>query len=537
MIWLKEINGTLRGYSFFRRAYRPYFIAIGLTIIAVYSLYIFLPIGTYDDYERAWNYNLFPQTYGRDLFSQHLNDGRAFTGLFLWLFFKPASISYFGIYRIINLLLLIPFSFGIFSFLAKEMKLATACMLTIVICLLPSFSIMFYFVSLMGVFAGGILSRESVLMLKDVVSIRHISSKFVKRIIFACLLLLTAIQFYQPIAMFYWFFAAIILLSNRNFGIKTFLGKVLVYGVVFLFSLAMAYLVMRAAPLLTNMPNRARASLIDWQILLPKILWFLSDPIPNSVNFFLFYSIPKSILICAAVIIFSGIYFWFDGSILRRFLKSFVILMLLPLSYFPNIIVTENWASYRSMIALSALWVILIFFSTKGYLKQIVKLEPYVSKLGRFVLMLWTLLAIILSIYNSAVYLILPAFLEHRIIHSEIIEMDVKAGDTIYVSMPNYFDSSSPYFYGDEFGIPTTAYPWGAANLTKLVLKEFGFSPEEIQVEIINDLEKIKSDEPIVHYLYLHQISRYQLRGSMYPIERVKIMVDAIFQRIDAVFW
>ena len=511
---------------------QPNILILSSILIIVYSLYIFIPFGTYDDYERAWNYITSPQTAGNEQILLNAMDGRIFTGVLISLFFKPSNISYFGIYRISNLLLILIFSYILYIFLIRSINKTSALLLCIVICTLPSFSTIFYFASLIGVIAGGIFSGLSVLLLLKTPSF-HLSDKnFKLRLLFSSILLLVALQFYQPIAMFYWVFVAIVLSFDRQQDLKTFISKYLYFLLVFILSLGVAYLILRITPLIAGLPIKQRTAIIGLNELSNKIKWFFTTPLPQSLNFFLLLSIPMKIVIGTIIYILGGLIVWFRGSGINRVVKAVIILSVFPLSYFPNLIVAENWASFRSMIALSSVWVFLLYISSKGLFGLFTQREKLLTNIRMYAMIIWALIAVVFSLYNSLTYIIIPGFMEHRFIHYKLSEFHLKTGDKVYVSLANYTDSSSPYFYGDEFGIPTTAYTWGARNLSNLVIQEFGFTPGQVQVITIEDVHNFPVDQPGTYLLDLHMMKEFQLRNNLYPIERIKQKIDSIFQHL-----
>jgi len=264
-----------------------YAITLAFVSILVYSLYILIPFGTVDDYRWAWHYILFPEKAGMDLLLLNIMESRFFYGLNLWLFFKPSSISYFGIYRLLNLFLLIIFSLILFNFLSQGTNKRNAMLLSIIICTLPSFSIFFYFAILTGVIAGGILSGLAVWLLKDFQPQKNTQLRIAHRFFFSFLLLLMALQFYQPIAMLFWVFVAIVLLGNCQSQLKPFVKKYLIYIGVFVLALIVAFLLIKIAPRLTGFSVLSRTSIVGLGNLGSKIDWFFIK-IRKNITWFIF---------------------------------------------------------------------------------------------------------------------------------------------------------------------------------------------------------------------------------------------------------
>src|SRR5262249_19107853 len=97
-----------------------------------------------------------------------------------------------------------------------------------------------------------------------------------------------------------------------------------------------------------------------------KALWFFSQPLMNALN--LAKLSPKRWLaIAIALFIAGGLSQYFRGAVKERFWQGTIAASLLPLSYLPNLVVAENWSSYRTQAALTSLVVVYGFFALWGY--------------------------------------------------------------------------------------------------------------------------------------------------------------------------
>jgi hypothetical protein len=178
------------------------------------------------------------------------------------------------------------------------------------------------------------------------------------------------------------------------------------------------------------------------------------------------------------------------------------------------------------------MWVILIYLGAGGVGRLLNRWIKMVSNLGKFGMVFWASTAILLSMYNSVMYIIIPTFMEHRIIHSEISKMSPEPGDTVYVLMPNYSDSISPFIHWGEFGFPATATTWGGRTLVYLIFREIGVPPGQITVTTTDDLDKVPINQPGTHVLNLHKMNKFELSSIYYPIERIKIFFTNLLLRV-----
>jgi hypothetical protein len=225
------------------------------------------------------------------------------------------------------------------------------------------------------------------------------------------------------------------------------------------------------------------------------------------------------------------LFFWFGGkrgSIKANLIKTLMILGILPLSYAPNLVIAESWASFRSMIALSSTWVVLLIFSGKGITGALSRSRLRLDRLNAFGIRAWVLLALVMFVYSSASYIVFPAYFEHRYIRLTLTSLPLKPGDTIYLWMPSYTDYISPYYYGDEFGVPATTKKWGIFTLPNLILREIGLPPNQVKLTMTDDPAKVPLGNG-TYLINLHKIRCLQLPLKMHPVERAKMIVDRLF--------
>lgn len=513
---------------------KPYISVLVTLLLIIYSLYWIIPFGASDDYFRNWSYITDPEGFLIQQLKSSMMDGRVINGIFLGLFFRPDNISELGYSRLLNLGLFIIFSILLFIFLRKKFDSLQSLLICLIICTLPPFLMIFFFASLIGAFIAAIFAGIAVLLISDFHSINDFRGDKIAKIMLTGLLLTGATHTYQPLAMLYWVFVAILLISEEQKNkIAPFLRKYIIYLVVFMLSMGLSLLLIRAAPMITGWPNNPRTTLLSLGSLSEKLIWFFQFPLSGSINFLLLPEIPISITVIVIFFVSVGLYLWFEGSFIYRFTKMLLTLSFLPLAYFPNLVIQENSASFRTMVGLSSMWVILIAFCMVGYRNFFRNLNSSISISGRVGLITWAFFAIIFAIYHSAVYLIIPAFFEHRIINYRINELPLKVGDTIFVLMPSYQESLSPFVHWGEFGFPASATTWGGRTLTQLVLRENGFQPKQIKVATIEFQDEAPVDSLGNHILNLKVMKKFQTLQIFYPIEKLKLLISLCINHLS----
>ena len=196
----------------------------------------------------------------------------------------------------------------------------------------------------------------------------------------AGLALLAALAVYQPMAMFFWVFAAVALLkpdTTPRDMLRRFGGYCVIGAVGMLAGFAMYEL---SQTLASGHPPRT--GLV--RDVPTKIAWFLSTYLPNALNFAL--PSPSWLLLPAAgglsfvhevldtIIVWSvfaciggGLWRYFRGTRGERLWKCAVAMSLLLLAAAPSLMVQEQRSAYRLMAAPASFVVLFAYFAFQGY--------------------------------------------------------------------------------------------------------------------------------------------------------------------------
>lgn len=300
-----------------------------------------------------------------------------------------------------------------------------------------------------------------------------------KKALIALVLLLVSGLIHQSPAMQFWPISYLILFYDDSSLDRHKIRKLIVGFTIWFSSMTLVYLFVKLYQLYSSL-EVTRTSLV--QDYLTKLLWFVSEVIPRSLNFYLFslpyevpfYSVPLLLLAVCCI----GLILHFQKS---NWVSAFLISALfIVLSYFPNLVVSENWASYRTQVALTSMFVIMLFISLKRIFFEL-RIDPKLIMLvGMFLFFfLYARTQLLYVSYPQAVEL---SFVKYRL--SEIFEKN-KVVDNLIVVPSSWEDSLEQSFY-DEFGIPSTYPKFAIEPMIRLLVREFDDQPVIRKITIID---------------------------------------------------
>ena len=290
-------------------------------------------------------------------------------------------------------------------------------------------------------------------------------------------LLVTAMAIYQPAAMYYWVFAAI----SWQIGEKAVSAlRIAVAGVIMMLALGMDFVLSKVIPALlyTDGNTLTRTKLVSHPI--GKAVWFIEQPLKDVLNWVNLQP-SNTIAVIAALFVLGGfvLYRRHDG---RRgvLIHLGIVCSLAPLSYLPNLIVAENWASYRTQVALSGLFVLYGVLAFVGWTRTVSR-----ERVGPPVAYS---IAVAVSFWAS--YTILTEFAVPQIIDAHIVARAVERatktpGITRLVLVTgNPSTTFAPYVRYDEFGTLSSSVPWALKAMAHLLTSHI-LTERHISVQVV----------------------------------------------------
>ncbi len=470
---------TLRAYL---SGYRTMLLVIGLAIFGIFLPAVIVPYAFSDDYADLWMVVSGEPSaqFGKNVLDASAITGRPFSGLLITWFFKAAGtienlrfVRLFAVLTIVALALLLHL-----ALVRSRIKPALAALIAVLVCSLPAFQVygswaVLFSSPLAALLAGG----ASLFVVAAIDGPRELVRD---RLVGATGLLLAALLIYQPAAMFFWVFFAVALVgavqdSKRSLRmVRTHFG---VAGV----ALALAYLQIKLTVHFMGTATTGAARNSITHDVAGKAHWFFHEPLYQSLNLF---DLTPSRWFAAlvATVASGGTLLWLLRRGARPLLYVAIALILIPLTYLPNLAVTENWAAYRTRVSLSSL---IALYACLGALALWLTfrdwLEPRVSRrallaserLAFAVSVAFVATSVLAAAKNVTTLFVEPHATEQRLLQSQVAALPDGVPRVVFVQTDWYGGMTEQVVY-DEFGFPSSGYVWNLEPAVDLILREEG---------------------------------------------------------------
>jgi hypothetical protein len=343
-------------------------------------------------------------------------------------------------------------------------------------------------------------------------------NSFLPKILSSCAgvaVLVIASTIYQPDLTFFLVPMAIILFipsGQKNFGqkLKFFLCCIIVFTV----GLGLAYVTLKILTYYSPSHGTMRTALtID---IVGKIGWYLSEPLRASLNLI---SLKQSTLPAVLISLFicTGLLLYYRGNLKERLGMLMLAILLVPLSYLPNLLVAENWGAYRTQLSMTTLITIYFLFSVHGWLGHLpfpTEIQSAVRKWGSpFFMGLLALVACFSASYHVTVYFALPGNIELRFLKSQLVQTELSAVKRILVIRPDSRDSIAPGITFDEFGLLSTYPPWTPEPMIRLMLRDMNLDYMKVEIKSCTADELVDTPEGTM-VIDMRNINKFKLQDS-----------------------
>ena len=271
-----------------------------------------------------------------------------------------------------------------------------------------------------------------------------------------------ALAIYQPAAMMFWVFAGIAWLTTAE---TPDLREVIYAGALMGAALTAEYALAKGLPfilyghantfgrtaLVTNLPQKAE--------------WFFHQPLRDALNLPLIA--PRTWVAWAVTVFISGgLWLCFPGSSITRAIRLALAAILLPLTYLPNLLVAENWSTYRTQVALTSLLWFYTAMALIGWLRWI-RSE---RSLPAFVV-LAVIICAGLANRNVTLEFAVPQATEYRMMAHTLRESKLQGTKNFCFVLANSTGTLAPVVRYDEFGLPSSSQPWVPQAMAWLILR------------------------------------------------------------------
>jgi hypothetical protein len=283
------------------------------------------------------------------------------------------------------------------------------------------------------------------------------------------LLLLVALAIYQPTAMAFWLVALIVALSRRHS--PELLPRLLRHvALVAAPPMVGAYLMLKIGVWTLGAAGAQRAGLLS--NLTAKLHW-IPEPLGLSLNLF---NMPQSALVAVVVgcaVVGGALLFARDCKGRTRTMILLLAAVAVPLSFAPNLLSQENYATFRTVGPLTATFALLtalLFVAVErdgtGAWRRLV---------GRGGLLVLTAVSVALGFNHLRTLIALPQSREWHLVLSQAARLPLQPSVVGFLA-PTFEEGPITTRYGvrDEFGVPTSASTWADPALTWLAARQTG---------------------------------------------------------------
>jgi hypothetical protein len=298
----------------------------------------------------------------------------------------------------------------------------------------------------------------------------------------AIFLLFLAMTIYQPAAMFFWVFVAIISLVPSERPLKEVLSHLAVFFIIGFIAAFFGYVVVLLFNKILLVPQSEmyfRARLVN--DLSVKASWFFSEVLLNAAN--LVKLVPSPLIaVMVGLFTLTGLGLQFRSNYKTLLAKLGIACLIVPLAYLPNLVIAENFASYRTQTALTSLLSFYFFFACLGFSQLWRKHGKTVLTAGLALVILFTG---VMAAYQVNLEFVIPQSVELAYIKSRLQPEALAQARSIYFIAPHWSDSIAPVIRYDEFGLISSFAEWVPLSLTRLILRETSPTSSNLSIMVV----------------------------------------------------
>jgi hypothetical protein len=461
----QSATGTLAATS--RRRWRPHLpeLAIGVVLPLMYLPALIFTYGLKDDYTfLATAHGYVHAGQGEPMASTRL--GRPIFGVLTWVLDAAIpDIRLLWVARALSVVGMV--LFGLILYRALRLlvtKRWSAVLIALLICSLPPFVVYVGWATLFCAPYSAALGALAALGAADAAGPAR-----VRKLLLGAGLLLLALCIYQPTAMAFWLVALIGALSHRHSweSLVRFIRCAALVGVP---AMVGAYLVLKVGVWTLGAAGAQRAGLVT--DIGAKLRW-TPEPLGLALNLF---NMPQSTPFAAAVIvavIFGAILFCKDCDRRGRAAVLALAACTVPLSFAPNLLSEENYATFRTvgpLTATLALFVALAFVAIDRDATHFWR-----RLLARSCLTAIAVVSVLLGFNHLRTLIASPLSREWRLLVTQVSRLPAHTS-TVGLLAPTFDEGPITARYGvrDEFGVPSSASTWADPAMVWLAGREAG---------------------------------------------------------------
>ncbi len=312
----------------------------------------------------------------------------------------------------------------------------------------------------------------ALLLLKSDVPDRSVGK--IWRLALACLVLVVAMLTYQPCAMFVWFFVALAAATSKE-DPGVLIKRLVPITLVAVLCCAVGYVAYKIGVSGYRAPSEAQNVVTKHPV--GKVTWFLTEPLMNALN--LNWIEPRAWrAVLSGALIIAGLPLFIEGSLRKKLVVLGILILLVPLSYLPNLMGQASQACYRTQVALTTLVALYLFLALHGLVNKLITGSAGMRGCAMgIIVFVWALLSGLLASHNVVSYFVEPQSVEYRLVKDQLSKLGPNPQTIWYIR--SHTDDGLTLVRYDEFGTPSSSTPWVADGMVNCALRELGRASDD----------------------------------------------------------
>jgi hypothetical protein len=206
---------------------------------------------------------------------------------------------------------------------------------------------------------------------------------------------------------------------------------------------------------------------------LPKLWWFLRQPLPNGLAMFALrdrFAEPLSFWVAFAAMLALILAGFVVGAKSRNERVRWLVcaLGLSVAAHSVSLVASSQAIGYRTLLPISGVFLALALMAWRALMRRFaVAPRAVAASYG-----LWIVAAAVLAGYHAFALLATPQAREWQIVKAAAARLDLKAETTIYIVRPAIDDRSTERVYTDEFGSLSADADWAAKEMFKAAMRQ-----------------------------------------------------------------
>ena len=240
-----------------------------------------------------------------------------------------------------------------------------------------------------------------------------------------------------------------------------------------------------------------------------KLLWFLRNPLPNSIALFALrdsYATPLWFwVVVAAVVIVAVLGFIYGARSTRQRLRWLFAAFLLPfVAHSVSLAASSQAIGYRTLLPLSGLFLVLFVFGLRAVAARL--RLPRSAELAAFGALV--VVGAYFARHNSLTLLAEPQGNEWRLVQAAVNRLPLGRETRVYITRPTIEYRSTERVYADEYGSLSADAQWGAVEMFRAAVRQrfpqglpdgttytltTSFTPPIAAYDLVLDLRELKN--------------------------------------------